>query len=200
MNLTESTVRRWVQQVDEELAGRPGKGLPLTPDQQRIRQLEAQLRQQWNGSGRPTTPTTVKRCAMWRITSWGFTTVSEFTRPWATCRPSVMSNCRQGKSLLGCLKKVDHYRRGWRGFHHHATLCIAAYGFLVAERLRHKDTKKTPYSARNLPYPKVTSRGAVRRAQRHVPNSISTLRWTIALTLANSLERCPCCAQKRTDN
>ena len=37
MNLTESTVRRWVQQVDEELAGRPGKGLPLTPDQQRIR-------------------------------------------------------------------------------------------------------------------------------------------------------------------
>jgi SRSO17 transposase len=24
--------------------------------------------------------------------------------------------------------------RGWRGIHHHATLCIAAYGFLVAER------------------------------------------------------------------
>ncbi len=45
MNLTESTVRRWVQQVGEELAGRPGKGLPLTPDQQRIRQLEAQVRQ-----------------------------------------------------------------------------------------------------------------------------------------------------------
>ncbi len=22
-----------------------------------------------------------------------------------------MSNCRQGKSLLGCLKKVDHYKR-----------------------------------------------------------------------------------------
>lgn len=26
--------------------------------------------------------------------------------------------------------------RNWRGFHHHATLCIAAYGFLVAERTR----------------------------------------------------------------
>ena len=26
--------------------------------------------------------------------------------------------------------------RGWRGFHHHASLCIAAYGFLVAERCR----------------------------------------------------------------
>lgn len=31
---------------------------------------------------------------------------------------------------------LDHYEgRGWRGFHHHATLCIAAYGFLMAERL-----------------------------------------------------------------
>ena len=30
-----------------------------------------------------------------------------------------------------------HYEgRGWRGFHHHATLCIAAYGFLVSERSR----------------------------------------------------------------
>lgn len=30
---------------------------------------------------------------------------------------------------------LDHYEgRGWRGFHHHATLCIAAYGFLVVER------------------------------------------------------------------
>ena len=30
---------------------------------------------------------------------------------------------------------LDHFEgRGWRGFHHHATLCIAAYAFLVAER------------------------------------------------------------------
>ena len=28
----------------------------------------------------------------------------------------------------------DYEGRGWRGFHHHATLCIAAYGFLTAER------------------------------------------------------------------
>jgi SRSO17 transposase len=32
---------------------------------------------------------------------------------------------------------LGHYEgRNWRGFHHHATLCIAAYGFLVAERSR----------------------------------------------------------------
>ena len=32
---------------------------------------------------------------------------------------------------------LGHYEgRGWRGFHHHGTLCFAAYGFLVAERSR----------------------------------------------------------------
>jgi SRSO17 transposase len=31
---------------------------------------------------------------------------------------------------------LDHYEgRNWRGFHHHASLCIAAYGFLMLERL-----------------------------------------------------------------
>jgi len=30
---------------------------------------------------------------------------------------------------------LGHYEgRGWRGFHHHATLCIAAYAFLISER------------------------------------------------------------------
>ena len=32
---------------------------------------------------------------------------------------------------------LSHYEgRGWRGFHHHASLCIAAYGFLTADRLK----------------------------------------------------------------
>jgi Transposase DDE domain len=30
---------------------------------------------------------------------------------------------------------LGHFEgRGWRGFHHHATLCIATYGFLISER------------------------------------------------------------------
>ena len=39
---------------------------------------------------------------------------------------------------------LGHFEgRSWRGFHHHATLCIAAYGFLVSQRLdRSVDTKK----------------------------------------------------------
>jgi SRSO17 transposase len=32
---------------------------------------------------------------------------------------------------------LGHYEgRGWPGFHHHGTLCIAAYGFLISERER----------------------------------------------------------------
>jgi SRSO17 transposase len=30
---------------------------------------------------------------------------------------------------------LGHFEgRGWRGFHHHATFCIATYGFLISER------------------------------------------------------------------
>jgi SRSO17 transposase len=40
-------------------------------------------------------------------------------------------NCQCAVQEMG----LGHFEgRGWRGFHHHATLCIAAYGFLVAER------------------------------------------------------------------
>ncbi|WP_454743898.1 IS701 family transposase [Cupriavidus necator] len=38
---------------------------------------------------------------------------------------------------------LGHYEgRGWRGFHHHASLCIAAYGFLVTQRLIQGGSKK----------------------------------------------------------
>lgn len=40
---------------------------------------------------------------------------------------------------------LGHYEgRGWRGFHHHATLCIAAYGFLLGQRLRQKKAQQRP--------------------------------------------------------
>lgn len=45
MNLGETAVRRWLRQVDAELAGKTGIGKPLTAEQQRIRQLEAENRQ-----------------------------------------------------------------------------------------------------------------------------------------------------------
>jgi transposase len=45
MNLGETVVRRWLRQVDAELAGKTDIGKPLTAEQQRIRQLEAENRQ-----------------------------------------------------------------------------------------------------------------------------------------------------------
>jgi SRSO17 transposase len=35
-----------------------------------------------------------------------------------------------GNGEVGPALGLGHFEgRGWRGFHHHATLCIAAYGF-----------------------------------------------------------------------
>jgi transposase len=45
MKIGETAVRRWMEQVDAEQAGEPGIGKPLTADQQRIRQLEAENKQ-----------------------------------------------------------------------------------------------------------------------------------------------------------
>jgi transposase len=45
MDLVETAVRRWVAQYDAERVGGAGAGKPLTAEQQRIRQLEAENRQ-----------------------------------------------------------------------------------------------------------------------------------------------------------
>ena len=90
---------------------------------------------------------------------------------------------------------LGHYEgRGWRGFHHHATLCIAAYGFLVSERETIPPSE--PRSAapfRDSAFPEgYGPRGSPLRPERHVPNSIATLRRRLINALAE-LPRCPCC-------
>ncbi len=58
---------------------------------------------------------------------------------------------------------LDNFEgRNWRGFHHHATLCIAAFGFLVGERLAHGGpTKKNLAVREKLALPEgYTPRGA----------------------------------------
>ena len=108
-----------------------------------------------------------------------------------------------GKQLLEDLKQefgLGHFEgRGWRGFHHHASLCIAAYGFLVAQRLIQGGSKKTLRSAIHLPYPRITCHAGPQRAQRHVADSITTLRWRIAAYIARRLQRCPFCSASNTD-
>jgi SRSO17 transposase len=84
----------------------------------------------------------------WLLIEWP-KGVAEPTRYWLSTMPTATSlknlvrmakhrwiierDYEELKQELG----LGHYEgRGWRGFHHHATLCIAAYGFLVAERNR----------------------------------------------------------------
>lgn len=45
MQLGETAVRRWLTQYRAEQSGQAGVGKPLTVEQQRIRQLEAEIRQ-----------------------------------------------------------------------------------------------------------------------------------------------------------
>lgn len=47
---------------------------------------------------------------------------------------------------------LGHYEgRNWRGFHHHATLCIAAYGFLMRERLTSPKKNAAGFKAPTVP-------------------------------------------------
>lgn len=49
---------------------------------------------------------------------------------------------------------LGHYEgRGWRGFHHHATLCIAAYGFLISERNRFSPSVRVGHVGLSAPEP-----------------------------------------------
>ena len=51
---------------------------------------------------------------------------------------------------------LDHFGgRGWRGFHHHGALCIAAYAFPAAERAR-----LSPPEASGLPHTRSPSQRA----------------------------------------
>ena len=93
---------------------------------------------------------------------------------------------------------LGHYEgRGWRGFHHHGALCVAAYGFLLAEQAAIPPRDPDPPGwSKHLSFPTVTDPAAPPlRPERHIPHSIATLRRRIAHALAQTLQRCPCCAQ-----
>jgi hypothetical protein len=89
--------------------------------------------------------------------------------------------------------------RGWRGFDHHSTLSIAAYGFLVTERTsagKPDGANKTPRSAKFLRFLRNTSLAAARRVQRHVSDSITTISYQRSFQLIKHLGQCPCCGRQ----
>jgi len=66
----------------------------------------------------------------------------------AKLRWRVERDYQELKQELG----LGHYEgRGWRGFHHHATLCLAAYGFLVADRLAFSPSGVAAWRRRRAP-------------------------------------------------
>jgi Transposase DDE domain len=74
---------------------------------------------------------------------------------------------------------------GWPGFHHHSALSIAAYGFLMSERERIPPLRTTfRRSNRKSPVPSGYRPAATPlRRQRHVPNSIATIRRMLVVAM-----------------
>ena len=95
---------------------------------------------------------------------------------------------------------LGHYEgRSWRGFHHHATLCIAAYGFLMAERNRFSPSARAGHVGLSAPPSRrrTSAREGRRvRPERHNPHSIATLRIVIARYLLGCLPHCPFCGSR----
>ncbi len=92
---------------------------------------------------------------------------------------------------------LGHYEgRGWRGFRHHASLSIAAYGFLMAQRLRvgsdasGKKLHQTPVTCCSQG---LRPSGQSNARKRHVADSITTLRLQLSVALARVLGHCPHC-------
>ncbi|MDB4949011.1 MAG: family transposase [Gemmatimonadetes bacterium] len=99
-------------------------------------------------------------------TKYWLSTVPEDVEPrelisLAKIRWRIERDYQELKDELG----LDHYEgRGWRGFHHHGVLCIAAYAFLAAERGRLSPPQAVAF-LQPAPLPRgFTPRGAPRPA------------------------------------
>ena len=81
---------------------------------------------------------------------------------------------------------------------------FAAYVEALGAVLGHADRRQpapfppqdplSPAGSRDLPFPRVTDPAAPPiRPERHIPNSIATVRRRLIVALARTLPRCPCC-------
>ena len=165
----------------------------------------------WSGQGRPPTlmrrdeqnkPQSARQLAKslsadaWRDVAWR-EGESAPTKYWLSTLPAdadletlvatakmrwrIERDYQELKQELG----LDHYEgRGWRGFHHHMALCVAAYGFLVSER-----SSDSPLRRQNPAHPGASSIPGLStpRIRRSEPNATpkrqsqpSALNWPAA--------------------
>jgi hypothetical protein len=85
---------------------------------------------------------------------------------------------------------LDHYEdRRLPGWHHHVSVVLCCYAFVIAERVRHS------------PPPRPEGRWATTRSrsrpERHFADSFATMRLAIARAIASWLPRCPACHAPR---
>ena len=101
----------------------------------------------------------------WLVIEWP-KNESEPTKYWLSTLPaktSLKSLVKMGKHRWIIERDYEelkqelglgHYEgRGWRGFHHHGVLCIAAYGFLVSERTRFSPSARAGHVGLSAPEP-----------------------------------------------
>jgi SRSO17 transposase len=101
----------------------------------------------------------------WLVIEWP-KNEAEPTKYWLSTLPaktSLKSLVRMGKHRWIIERDYEelkqelglgHYEgRGWRGFHHHGVLCIAAYGFLVSERSRFSPSVRAGHVGLSAPEP-----------------------------------------------
>ena len=79
--------------------------------------------------------------------------------------------------------------RSFPGWHHHVSVVLCCYAFIVAERVRH-----FPPRSRNAP---IKPRRTASRPELHFVDSFITIRLAIAAYLARWLPRCPTCRRPR---
>lgn len=103
------------------------------------------------------------RTSEWLVIEWPRADC-EPTRYWLSTLPedttfkalvdAIKSRWRIERDYLELKQELGlgHFEgRNWRGFHHHASLCIAAYGFLTLERLRSSKKNRARFKAPAVP-------------------------------------------------
>jgi hypothetical protein len=118
-------------------------------------------------------------------------------RPCPKTRPSTFSSTCQialaHRARLRATQKRTRprpfRRRSWRGFHHHAVLCTAAYGFLIRERAAIPPLR--PPAAPNVS-PILASQ--TQRRRQSDPNDMSKIRSPRSEDNSRSRSPAPSCA------